>query len=77
MRVLVTNDTGFVDTELFSNETLFSVIWLKIPQDDTKALLDSFSTLVERMPVSNDFEGKLIVLASAKFEISMLPEKKK
>ncbi len=76
-RVLVTNDTDFAETELFSRERLFSVVWLKIPQDDTKALLDSFVLLLEANPRPDDFEGKLIVMGPDKLEVSALPEKGK
>lgn len=75
--VLVTNDTDFTNQESFNSEKLYSAIWLTIPQDDTEALLDSFSVLLEAKPKPGDFEGKLIVLSSGKFVEFQLPSKKK
>ena len=72
-RVLVTNDTGFVDTGLFNREKLFSIVWLKIPQDDTKALIESFAMLIEANTKPSDFEGKLVVLTNWNFKALPLP----
>ncbi len=58
-RVLVTNDEDFVE---FTKEEIFSVVWLKIPQDKPEALLKSFSILLKDKSKPGDFEGFLIEL---------------
>ncbi len=73
-RVLVTNDRHFTDSSKFSKEDIFSIIWLKIPQDKVKLLLESFSKLLEEVPF-NKFEGNLITLNENKFEIKPINQK--
>ncbi|MBU0760548.1 MAG: DUF5615 family PIN-like protein [Nanoarchaeota archaeon] len=72
-RVLVTNDDDFTDSEQFPKEKIFSVVWLRIPQDNPEALLKSFSKLLKDKTKSEDFEGNLVTLYEDKFEISPIP----
>lgn len=72
-RVLVTNDKHFTDSSIFPREYIFSVIWLKIPQDKLDSLLTSFSELLKKLKDSEDFEGKLIVLKEQELEILEIP----
>ena len=46
-RVLITNDNDFIK---FSKEDIFSVVWLRIPQEKPQLLLESFSKLLEANP---------------------------
>ena len=69
-RVLVTNDDDFTDSELYSKDEIFSVVLLKVPQDETEALLKAFSKLLDER---EEFEGYLIVLAKDKSEAFPLP----
>lgn len=61
-RVLVTNDEDFA---LYPKDKIFSVVWLRIPQDKPNELISSFSKLLKDL---NDFSGKLVVLSSGKWE---------
>ena len=70
-RVFVTNDWDFTDKFLSNKEKIFSVIWLRIPQDKPEALLNSFSKLIKKIK-PQDFEGKFITLYENRFEISSL-----
>ena len=62
-RVLVTNDVHFTNRFLFSKDKIFSVVWLRIPQDKPEALLESFSILLKDKSKPEDFEGFLIELS--------------
>lgn len=64
-RVLITNDSDFT---LLPNEKVFSVIWLRIPQNEPESLLKSFSRLLKEKGAPEGFEGKLIVLKKEGFE---------
>jgi len=55
-RVIVTNDEDFSE---YPKSTVFSVIWLRIPQNDPQSLLAMFNKLLKEC---DDFNGKLIVL---------------
>lgn len=55
-RVIVTNDEDFSE---YPKSTVFSVVWLRIPQNDPQSLLKMFNQLLKEC---NDFNGKLIVL---------------
>ncbi len=68
-RILVTNDS---DLSLVSKERVFSVIWLRIPQNESESLLKAFSNLLKEKNKLEDFEGKLIVLNKEEFEVSIL-----
>ncbi|MBI2547037.1 MAG: DUF5615 family PIN-like protein [Candidatus Aenigmarchaeota archaeon] len=61
-RVLITNDWHFTDSSKFPKDKIFSVIWLRIPQDKPDALLESFSVLLKDKSKVEDFEGFLIEL---------------
>jgi hypothetical protein len=52
----VTNDDDF---QKYGTESVFAVVWLKIPQNAPKALVTSFSKLVNEMP---SFAGRFVVL---------------
>jgi len=73
-RVLVTNDEDFIDSERFSKERIFSVIWSKVPQDKLESLISSFSKLLKETK-PEDFEGNLITLYEDRFEIESIPSK--
>ena len=68
-RILITNDEDFVE---FTKEEIFSIVWLRIPQNEPESLLKAFSMLLKEKTVSEDFEGKLIVLKKDGFEVSPL-----
>ena|SRR3989338_9894599 len=55
-RILVTNDEDFAE---YSNDSLFSVIWLKIPQNDPESLISSFTKLLKEF---SKFSSRLVVL---------------
>lgn len=57
-RILVTNDEDFI---YYSPDKVFAVIWLRIPQAETKTLIDSFVKLLHEL---ENFSGKLITLNS-------------
>jgi predicted nuclease of predicted toxin-antitoxin system len=67
-RVLVTNDSDFADSVLFPKEKIFSVVCLRIPQNEPESLLKSFSRLLKEKEAPEDFEGKLIILKKEGFE---------
>ena len=71
-RVLITNDEDFSNSEHFPKEKLFSVIWLKIPQDKPEQSLISFLDMLEKIN-PKDFEGNLITLYENKFTIESIP----
>jgi len=73
-RVLVTNDRHFTNSSIFPKEKIFSVVLLKIPQDKTQIILDSFSSLLEKTK-PEDLEGNLITLYENKFTIEPIPLK--
>lgn len=54
--VIVTNDEDFSE---YPKDTVFSVVWLRVPQNDLKSLLVMFDTLLKEC---NNFKDKLIVL---------------
>lgn len=56
-RVLVTNDEDFCH---YQKDEVFSVIWLRIPQNDPGALISSFKKLLSEF---KDFWGRLVVLS--------------
>lgn len=55
-RVLVTNDEDFCQ---YAKNQLFAVILLKIPQNDSKALLNSSAKLLKNL---RNFEGRVVIL---------------
>ena len=71
-RVLVTNDFHFADPLKFSRDKIFSVVWLRVPQDKPEDLLKSFSLLLKSKPKPEDFEGFLITLRDGEFDMSKI-----
>ena len=69
-RILVTNDDDFTDPFFFPKEKIFSIIWLRIPQDKSESLLKAFSMLLKEKSKPDDFEGYLIILKEEDFEVS-------
>ena len=69
-RVLVTNDFHFADPLKFPKDKIFSVVWLRVPQDKPEVLLNSFSKLLKDKSEPKDFEGFLITLNDGEFEVS-------
>ena len=70
--IFVTNDEDFTDPFLFPKEKIFSVIWLRVPQDKPEALLKSFSKLLKDKSKPEDFEGYLVTLKDGDFEVSRI-----
>lgn len=71
-RVLITNDEDFSNSEFFPRERIFSVVWLKIPQDKPELLIPAFSKLLKKIKPS-DFEGNLVTLYEDRFTIESIP----
>ena len=72
-RVFVTNDEDFADPWIFPKDKIFSIIWLRVPQDKPEALLESFSKLLKDKSKFEDFEGFLIELEEGgKFKSSRI-----
>ncbi|MBU1501478.1 MAG: DUF5615 family PIN-like protein [Nanoarchaeota archaeon] len=67
-RIFVTNDEDFTE---FTKEKIFSLVWLRTPQDKPESLISSFSKLLKETN-SEYFKGKLIIISEDKFEISPL-----
>ena len=75
-RVLVTNDRHFTDSSKFPKEKIFSVVWLRIPQDKPKDFFKSFSKLLKDKSEPEDFEGFLVeLMEDSEFELSPIPSK--
>ena len=76
-RILVTNDKHFADPSKFPKEEIFSVVWLRIPQDKPEALLKSFSLLLKGKSKVEEFEGFLIELKeNGSFNLSQIKSSK-
>lgn len=60
-RILVTNDEDFT---YYTDNTIYSVIWLKITQGDAESLISSFESLIKKMTI---FSGKLVILEKNKW----------
>ena len=69
----MTNDSDFTDPVLFPKEKIFSIIWLRIPQDKSEVLLNAFYLLLKEIPEHDDFEGYLVILKEDGFEIFPIP----
>lgn len=65
-RVLVTNDEDF---SYYSKSEIFAVVWLRIPQADSRALHDAFVML---MGECDDFSDKLIILETDEWRAVLL-----
>lgn len=66
-RIFVTNDQDFIE---YPKDKIFSVIWLKIPQNDPNELVSSFKKLLDE---NHLFNGRLIILEPGKWEVYPLP----
>lgn len=55
-RILVTNDEDF---QGYSDDEIYSVVWLRIPQSKPDLLMQSFTKLLSEC---NQFKGRIIVL---------------
>ena len=71
-RILVTNDSNFTDSLVLPKDKIFSLVLLRIPQNEPETLLKSFSKLLKDKTKPEDFEGFLITLKEDGFEISPL-----
>ena len=71
-RIFVTNDWDFNDKFSYNKETIFSIVWLRIPQRKIESLKQSFSKLLKETK-PEEFKGKFIVLYEDRFEVSNLP----
>ncbi|OGY22762.1 MAG: hypothetical protein A2172_03950 [Candidatus Woykebacteria bacterium RBG_13_40_15] len=67
-RIFVTNDEDFVDCD---RDTIFSLVWLRVPQNDAELLIKSFNKLLEEF---SDFSGNFVVLEPNTWESSPLAE---
>ena len=72
-RILVTNDSDFTDSVPYPKGKIFSLVWLRIPQNNPKALLKSFSMLLKDKTKSDDFKENFIVLNENNFEVKPIP----
>jgi len=73
-RVFITNDWDFTYSSSYPKEKIFSVVWLRIPQDKPESLLREFSKLLKETK-PEDFEGKIIILYEDRFIVkSLSPE---
>jgi len=68
-RILVTNDEGFSEA---TEDVVYAVIWLRIPQNDEQALLKSFDKLIANL---KNPELKIFVLYEGRWEEFPLYEK--
>lgn len=65
-RILVTNDSDFTDPELYSQDELFAVVWLRIPQSESSKLNVSFKRLL--LEYKENYKGKLFLLKEDSWE---------
>lgn len=66
-RVLVTNDMDFTD---MASDKVFSVIWLRLPQNNSGLLLASFEKLILEC---KNFRGRVIILEPSAWSSLPLP----
>ena len=71
-RIFVTNDSDF---SVYPKESIFCIIWLRIPQYKPEALITSFTKLLKNI-TNKDLAGTLIILKEGSHEISSLPTKR-
>lgn len=64
--ILVTNDEDFCN---YSKDKVFAVVWLRIPQNDPKGLLDAFEKLISEC---KNYTGRLVILEINKWTSSPL-----
>lgn len=67
-RILITNDEDFSE---YSEDKVFSVVWLRIAQNDPNTLIYSFGKLLGEI---KDLAGKLIILKAKSWEAFPLGE---
>lgn len=65
-RILVTNDSDFTDPELYSQDEIFAVVWLQIPQSESSKLNVSFQRLLSEY--KGNYKGKLFLLKEDSWE---------
>lgn len=68
-RIIVTNDSDFAKA---SPKDAYAVVWLRIPQRDSKALITSFQLLIIKC---NIHEGALIMLYDNNWNVDILKSK--
>ena len=68
-RVLVTNDEDFCE---YSKDKVYSVVWLRLSQNDSEGLIKSFEKLLGSF---KKFPGRLVVLKRGKWGEFPLGEK--
>jgi predicted nuclease of predicted toxin-antitoxin system len=71
-RIFITNDSDFTT---YLKESIFCVIWLRIPQYNPEALIESFSKLL-KSTASKDLAGTLVILQEGSHKILSLPTKR-
>lgn len=71
-RIFVTNDSDF---SAYPKESIFCVVWLRIPQYKPEALIASFTKLLKSIK-SKDLSGTLVILKEGSYEILSLPTKR-
>lgn len=54
--IVITNDEDF---QWYSDEEIYSVVLLRIPQDDSESLIKSFNKFLSEF---NNFSGRIVVL---------------
>jgi predicted nuclease of predicted toxin-antitoxin system len=71
-RIFVTNDSDF---SAYPKESIFCVIWLRIPQYKPEALIASFTKLLKSI-TNKDLTGTLVILKEGSHEIISLHTKR-
>lgn len=61
-RIFITNDWGF---QWYTKDQIYSVIILRIPQNDSRILISSFEKMLKEF---NNFEGRIVVLGKNSWE---------
>lgn len=61
-RILITNDEDFLE---YSAEDIYSVVWLKTPQNKPDILVKSFEKLLSEC---KNFSGKVIILSESDWQ---------
>lgn len=67
-RIVITNDEDFIE---YTKNEVFSVVWLRIPQNNREALLTSFEKLLNEI---KSFSGKFIFLKIGEWDEFQLGE---
>ncbi len=61
-RILVTNDEDFQE---YSDDEIYAIIWLRIPQSKPNSLIESFTKLLSEC---QQFKGKIITLSESSWK---------